>query len=50
MVEHVSRKINFGLMMLAVGESFVVWVMVIPTCSDCDPVRLLDADYGQFTT
>ena len=39
MVEHVSRRIQFRLMMLVVGASFLVWVMVIPTCMDCDPVQ-----------
>ena len=39
---------SFGLMILVVGDSFVVEVMVGPTCDDCDPVRVLDVDDGQF--
>ena len=49
MVEQVSRRIQFGLIILVVGASFVVWVMVMPTCSDCFPVRVLDVDDGKFT-
>ena len=41
MVEQVSRRIQFGLIILVVGASFVVWVSVRPTCSDCVPVRVL---------
>ena len=48
MVEHVSRRIHFGLIILVVGVSFVVWVMISPTYSDCDPVRVLAVDDGQF--
>ena len=48
MVEHVSRRIQFGLMMLVVGASFVIWVMVSSTCGDCDPIRVLDVDYEKF--
>ena len=48
MVEQVSSRIQFGLIILVVGASFVVWVMVSPTCSDCVPVRVLDVDDGQF--
>ena len=48
MVEQVSRMIQFGLIILVVGTSFVVWVMVGPTCSDCVPVRVLAVDDGQF--
>ena len=29
MVEHVSRRIQFGLIILVVGASFLVWVMVM---------------------
>ena len=39
--EHVSRRIQFGLIIFVVGDSFVVWVMVSPTCSDCDTVWML---------
>ena len=49
MVDQVSRRIQFGLIILVVGASFVVWVMVRPTCSDCVPVLVLAVDYGQFT-
>ena len=48
MVEHVSRRIQFGLMILVVGDSFVFWFMVSPTCSDFDPVHVLAVHYGQF--
>ena len=44
MVEHVSRRIQFGLMILVVGSYFLAWVMVIPTCSDCDPGQVLAVD------
>ena len=49
MVEHVSRRTQFGLTIFMVGASFVVWVMLSPTFSDCDPVRLLAVDDGKFT-
>ena len=48
MVDHVSKSIQFGLMVLVFGASFVVWFMVIPTCSDCDTFQALDVDDGQF--
>ena len=48
MVEHVPISIQFGLIMLVVGASFVVWFMVIPTCSDCYPVIFLDVDDSKF--
>ena len=48
MVEHVSRRIQFGLIILVVGASFMFWFMVNPTCSGCDPVRVLAVDDGQF--
>ena len=48
MVEQVYRRIQFGLMVLVVGASFVVWFMVRATCSDCVPVRVLAIDDGQF--
>ena len=48
MVEHVSRRIQFGLMMLVVGASLFLWFMMIPTFSDCDPARVLDVDDGKF--
>ena len=34
MVEHVSKNIQFGLLMLVVGVYFVVWVLLSLTCSD----------------
>ena len=49
MVEHVYRRIQFGLMMFVVCAYFMVWVIVNPTCSDFDPVRVLAVDYGKFT-
>ena len=48
MVEQVSRRIQFRLIILVVGASFVVCVMVRPTCIDCVPVRVLDVDDGKF--
>ena len=48
MVEHVYRRIQFGLMVLVVGAYFVVWVMVSSTCSDCDPRRVLAVDDENF--
>ena len=49
MVEQVSRRIQFGLIILVFGASFVVWLMVRRACSDCVPVQVLDVDDGQFT-
>ena len=49
MVEQVYRRIQFGLIVLVVGDSFVVWVMVRPTCSDCVPVQFLAVYDGNFT-
>ena len=48
-VEHVYRILKFGLMILVVGASFVVWFMVSPTCSDCDPVQVLNVDDGKIS-
>ena len=48
-VENVSKMIQFGLIMLVVGASFVVWVMKIPTCNDYYPTQVLDADNGKFS-
>ena len=48
MVENVSTRIQFELMILLVCDSLLVWVMLGPTCSDCDPVRVLDVDDGKF--
>ena len=48
MVENVSRRIQFGYIILVVGASFAVWFMVIHTCSDCDPVWVLAVDDGNF--
>ena len=49
MVDQVSRRIQFGLIILVVSASFVVWIMVRPTCSECVPVRVLTVDDRQFT-
>ena len=49
MAEHVYRRIQFWLIMLVVGAYFLVCDIVIPTCSDCDPVRVLAVDDGKFT-
>ena len=46
MVVHVSRSIQFGLIILVIGVYFLVWVMVSPTCSECDSVRMLYVDDG----
>ena len=48
MVDHVQRRIKFGLMMFLVGSYFVVLIMVIPTCGDYDPMRVLSVDDDQF--
>ena len=48
MVENVSTRIQFELMILLVCDSLLVWFMLGPTCSDCDPVRVLDIDDGKF--
>ena len=48
MVQKVSRRIQFGLIILVVGAYFVVWVMVRPTCSDYFLVRVLAVDDGKF--
>ena len=48
MVEHVPRRIQFGLIILVFGASLVVWVMVSPICSDCDPERVLDVYDGKY--
>ena len=47
MVEHVYKRIQFGLIILVVGASFIVRVMVSHTCSDCDPTHVLDSDGGK---
>ena len=49
MVEQVSMRIQFGLIILVVCDYFLAWVMVRNTCSDCAPVRVLAVDDGQFT-
>ena len=49
MVEQVSMSVQFGLIILVVGASFGVWVMAMPTYSDCVPVRMLAVDNGKFT-
>ena len=49
MVEHVSRRIQFGLIIFMGGASFVVWVVVSSTCSDCDPLRVLAVNDGKLT-
>ena len=48
MVDQVSRRIQFVLIILVVGASFVVWVMVGTTFSDCVQVQVLPVDDGQF--
>ena len=48
MVEHVSRSIQFELMIFVVDAYFVVWFMVSPTCSECDPGGVLAIDDGKF--
>ena len=44
--EHASKRIEFILIMLVVGASFVVLVMGSSTCGDCDSMQLLDAGDG----
>ena len=44
MVYQVYKRIQFGLIILVVGASFVFWVIVRPTCSDCVPVWVLAVD------
>ena len=48
-IDEVSRRIKFVLILLVVGDYFVVWVMFRLTCSDCVPVWVLTVDDGQFT-
>ena len=50
MVDHVSRRIQFGLIMLVFGASLLVWLMLSSICSNCDPVRVLADDDGKFPT
>ena len=48
MAKHISRRMQFGLMILVVGTSFVVWVVVSSTCSNCGPLGVLAVDDVQF--
>ena len=48
MVDNVSRRIQFGLMIILMGAYFMVWVMVSTTCSDYYPVQVLAVDDGYF--
>ena len=48
MVEHVSIRIQLGLMTLVVGAYFMVWVMLSIICSNCDPLRVLDFGDRKF--
>ena len=50
MVEHVYNMSQFGFMMSFNGVSFVVFYMVRPISSYCDPTRVLDVEDGQFPT
>ena len=49
MVDHVSHIIQLLFMMSVNGMLVIFCVMVITTCSDCDPSWELDVDYGQFS-
>ena len=49
MAEYASNRIQLELMTSVDDILVVVWIRMIPTCSDCDPVLALDIDYGQFT-
>ena len=49
MVEHVIKRIKFGLIILLLVAYFVVWVMASPTCSDYDTVRVLAVNDGKFS-
>ena len=49
-MDHVSNRIQLVLM-ISVNDMLVfVCVMVSPTCSDFDHVRVLSVDYGKFLT
>ena len=48
MVHYVFSRIQFWFMIFFIGASFVVWFIVSPSCSDCNPVRLLNVDYRHF--
>ena len=47
-VEQVYKRIQFRIIILVFGDSFLVWVMVRPTYIDCVPVQVLAVDDGQF--
>ena len=47
-VEHVFRRIQFGLIILVVAVYFVVWFMASPICSDFDPLQMFNVDDGKF--
>ena len=44
MVDQLSRRIKFRLIILVVGDYFVVLVMVMHTCSDCVLVWVMAID------
>ena len=50
MAYNVSKRIQFWLIKFVMGVAFDVWVMMSPTCSDCDPVWVLAVYDGQFST
>ena len=43
-IDEVSRRIKFVLILLVVGDYFVVLVMVMHTCSDCVLVWVMAID------
>ena len=49
MVEHVSSKSQFGLMISCYGVSLVFCAIVSTTNTDCNTTRVLDVDNGKFT-
>ena len=47
-VEHVSNSNQFGFMISFTVTPFIVFAAVSPIFSDCDPMRVLDVEDGQF--
>ena len=48
MVEHVSKRIKFGLLLLFIGASFEVWDMVSLICNDWNLTQASYTDDGKF--
>ena len=49
-MEHVFNRIQLVFMIQVSGISVVVCVMMSLTCIDCDPIRALAVDDGDFPT